>query len=103
MSARLPPWYVDALRQEILRLREMLEPLEKGNGGLGGKTIGSLTTNLSSAIKKQLLTCSLFWTITTPRGCKGEHPSAEAKEDYGDSAFSSPCETVAKAARCMAI
>ena len=66
MLTHLPPWYVDALRQEILRLREMLEPLEKGNGSLGGKTgTAASRRNILSAIKKQLLTCSLFWTITT--------------------------------------
>ncbi len=44
MLERLPTWYADDLRQEILRLREMLKPLENGNGGVGDKVLGSLTT-----------------------------------------------------------
>jgi hypothetical protein len=43
MSERLPTWYIADLRQEILRLREMLKPLENGNGSIGGKALGSLT------------------------------------------------------------
>jgi hypothetical protein len=43
MSERLPTWYIDDLRQEILRLRETLKQLENGNGSVGGKVLGSLT------------------------------------------------------------
>jgi hypothetical protein len=43
VSDRLPTWYIDDLRQEILCLRKMLNSVENVDGGLGGKVFGSLT------------------------------------------------------------
>jgi hypothetical protein len=54
MSERLPPWYLKGLREEILRLREMAEPLENQPGSVGDKTLGSLTSQTLDRHKKAI-------------------------------------------------
>ena len=46
---RLPGWYVNKLKEEIRRLKEMLEPLESGKIHLGEKNVGRPDTDRTQA------------------------------------------------------
>jgi len=50
----LPTWYIEELNDQIARLKEMLEPLETGAGGIGGITLRDRSKEHIVRLKKAI-------------------------------------------------